>query len=396
MPPRRLTPPRVAALVAAALALSSGRAASSQAPPPVADSTLGFPLPGDHPTPATGASASLSLSDRWLGSSAYENPAAKLPAGIEVTPVFQRTSRQDLAAQNRDFEQTFGYFDIAGAAWSLPFKNWGLVVYGWQPVLRLEEQTYTTGPLVQPAQINQLDTQREIRAGGAVSRAFGTWRAGISGEWVHRDDQYEKHEQGGDPAAVGDETMKFSGNGYGVNGGITYERDPDKVWGMTIGAAAHYGSELNVSGTVDEHLLVQDTTFSFEATRTTEWSGGLSARVMVAPATRVLLGLTGRTGSDWNGFGFGTSKSLSWSLGLDWKDDELPWGARFGVGQENDPGAVEPAAGLLSIGFTYVMSGDLVLDLGLLHRNVTRADLAGKDFPHSADNRAVLTVKVGF
>ena len=119
-------------------------------------------------------------------------------------------------------------------------------------------------------------------------------------------------------------------------------------------------------------------------------TGGLSARMTVSPATRVVLGLSGRTGQTWDGFDVETTTGGGWSAGLDWKDEELPWGARFGVGQEWNPGALEKASGLLAIGFTYV-SGTLVTDVSLFHRNLER-----EGFAHSADNRAVFTVKVGF
>jgi len=385
---RRLTSSRAAALCAAVLVLAGTSARAQTPPPPLADSAFGFPVPGDYVTPATAASAGLALADRWLGSSIYENPAADVPRGIEASPVLQRTSRQDLSSQNHDFEQTFAYFDLAGLSLSLPVGKWGLVLYGWQPVLRLEEQTYTTGPILAPAQVNQLDTQREIRAGGAVSRGFGGLRLGVAGEWVHRDDKYEVHEQSG----VGPEGIvtDFKGDGYGVSGGLTYQKDPDKVMGYTLGGAVHYSNDIPLTGTVDSHLVVADTTYDFTATRGSEWSGGLSARMMVSPATRVVLGLSGRSGQKWDGFGLETTSGGGWSAGLDWKDDELPWGARFGVGQEWNPGALEKQTGLLAIGFTYVSNG-LVMDLGLMHRNLDR-----EGYAHSADNRVVVTVKVGF
>jgi hypothetical protein len=389
---RRLTTPRAAALCAAVLVLIAAPAAPTSAqslPPPLSNPVYGFPVPGDYVTPATAASAGLALSDRWLGASIYENPAAGLAGGVEVTPVFQRTSRQDISSINRDFDQTFGYIDLAGASLSFPMKHWGLVLYGWQPVLRLEEQTYTAGPLVAPAEVRQLDAQREIRGGLAVSRAFGALRAGVSGEYVHRDDKYETHLQSGGPLA-GDHVTTFSGDGYGVSGGVVYQKEPDQVHGVWVGASARYGAEIPLTGTVEEHLLVGDTTYSFDATRGSEWSGGVSARMTVAPATRVLLGLSGRSGQTWDGFGVETTSGGGWSAGLDWKDEELPWGARFGVGQEWNPGALEKASGLLSIGFTYV-SGSLVTDLSLFHRNLER-----EGFAHSADDRALLTVKVGF
>jgi hypothetical protein len=159
---------------------------------------------------------------------------------------------------------------------------------------------------------------------------------------------------------------------------------------LSVGGALHYSGDIPLTGTVEQHLLVGDTTYDFTATRGSEFTGGVSARMMVAPSTRVLLGVSGRSGQAWDGFAVETTSGGGWSAGLDWKDPELPWGARFGVGQEWNPGGTEKQAGLLSVGFTYV-SGTLVMDLGLLHRNLERAD-----FPNSADNRAVLTVKVGF
>ena len=391
---RRLIPSRAALACAAVLAFAVPSARAQTPPPPLGNPTFGFPIPGDYVTPSSAASAGLALADRWLGKSVYENPAAIVPRGVEVSPVYQRTSRQDLSSQNRDFNQTFGYLDLVGASLSLPVGKWGLVLYGWQPVLRLEEQTYTEGPQLAPAEVHQFDTQREMRGGVAISRGFGAFRAGASGEWVHRDDNYEAHLQSGNPLA-GDRVTTFSGDGYGVSGGVVYEKDPDKVRGIWVGASARYGAEIPLTGTysgVNDFPggAATDTTFAYDATRGSEWTGGLSARMTVSPATRVLVAGSYRSGQDWDGFGVSTSAGGGWSAGLDWKDDELPWGARFGVGQEWNPGALEKQAGLVSIGFTYV-SGTLVMDLGLMSRNLDR-----EGFAHSADDRAVLTVKVGF
>lgn len=382
---RRLILPRVAALLSGALVLVP--AARAGAPPPLANPAYAFPLPGDFVSPVNATSAGLALSDRWLGESPYENPAAKLRQGIEVSPVFQRVSRQDLAAKNRDVVQTAGDPDLAGLSLSLPIHSWGLVLYGWQPVLRFEQQSYSAGPLVSPAAVQQQATQREIRGGMAVSHGVRGVRFGVAGEWVHRDDSYETHEQSGSPSA-GDRRLDFKGDAWGGNVGATWSKDPDQPWGSWVGAALHYSADLNVTGTADSHLAAGDTTFVFAATHAAEWSGGVSTRVTVAPATRVVAGVSLRSGSDWTGFDFGTSTGAAWSLGLDWKDPELPWGARFGVGQESDPNAVEARSGLLSAGFTWV-SGDLSIDVGLLHRNLSR-----KGAPSSADDRAVASVKI--
>src|SRR5437762_8440375 len=150
---RRRTPLRVAALCLGALAIVP--AAHAGAPPPLSNPNYGFPLPGDYAAAGNAASAGLALSDRWLGEAAYENPAAKVRQGVEISPHVQRVSRQDLAAKNRDLNQTEGYPDLAGGAVSLPGKHWGLVLYAWQPVLRLEQEGYQAGPLVAPAAVQQ-------------------------------------------------------------------------------------------------------------------------------------------------------------------------------------------------------------------------------------------------
>jgi len=175
-----------------------------------------------------------------------------------------------------------------------------------------------------------------------------------------------------------------------VGGGVTFAKDTSRVLGYALGGAVHYSADIPLTGTVVQELAVGDTTYAFTATRGKEWSGGVSAKMMVSPATWVVLGLSGRSGQTWDGFGVATTSGGGWSAGLDWKDDELPWGARFGVGQEWNPGALEKQSGLVSIGFTYVSNG-LVMDVALFHRNLDR-----EGFAHSADNRALLSVKVGF
>lgn len=394
MPTRRRTPLRAVARLAALALVLACPVANAQAPAALTNRNFGFPIPGDYPAAANAASAGLALSDRWLGTAGFENPASAPLRGVEVSPVFQRVSRQDLASENRDFDQVIGYPDLAGARVSVPAGAWGFALYAWQPVLRLEEVSFSAGPLVSPAFVRLLTSQREIRAGGAVSRGFGGVRVGVSGEWVHREDFYETHEQSGSPQA-GDRRIDLKGDGIGVNAGVTWEKDTDRPWGSWFGAALHYGSEISAKG--DYAGLndfpggaAPDTTFGFDATRAVEWSGGASGRVTVAPATRVVVGVSFRGGADWQGLDLATGTGLAWSAGLDWKDEELPWGARFGVGQESLPDALESRAGLLSVGFTWI-SGDMVIDAGILHRNLARGD-----FPHSSDDRGVVSVRVSF
>lgn len=385
---RRHTLLRAAACLLAAIALVAP-AVRAQVPPVMLNPDFGYPFPGDFTSPANAASAGVALADRWLGISAYENPAANVPRGIEVSPMFQRVNRQDMAAQNRDYDQVVGYPAFGGARLSVPVAGWGLTAYAWQPVLRLEEYSFSAGPLATPAFVRLLTAQQELRAGLAVSRAFGNIRLGVAGEWVNRDDQYESSEQSGAPTA-GDRVIQMSGSGVGGSAGISYEKDADKPWGSWFGAAVHYSPELTLDGTADEQLALGSSTSAFTLTRAAEWSGGASGKVAIAPSTRFVAGLSYRSGADYGATAPSTSSGFAWGAGIDWKDDELPWGARFGVGQESLPDAAEPKAGLISIGFAWI-SGDLGIDISLLHRNMSREDL-----PHSSDDRAVLSVKVGF
>lgn len=388
---RRHTPLRAAACLLAALALATP-AAQAQVPPAIQVPDLyAFPFASEFTSPANAASAGLALADRWLGGAGFENPAARVPMGIEVSPLFQRINRQDVASQGRGFEQTqVGYPDFAGARLSFPVAGFGLTAYAWQPVLRIEDFTFETGPLSLPATVQQLTTQRELRAGLAVSHALGGVRLGLAGEWVNRDDTYEVHDLTLSAPTSGDRVYELSGSGFGGSAGVSWEKDADRPWGSWFGAAVRYGSELTLDGTSKEDLLGGSTDSVFTLTRAAEWSGGVSGKVTIAPATRFVAGVSYRQGLDYGGAAPGTGTGLGWSAGIDWKDAEMPWGARFGFGQENLEDAFESKSGLFGFGFTWV-SGDLAVDASILHRNMSRGDL-----PHSADDRVVLSVKVDF
>src|SRR5207245_1389175 len=138
-------------------------------------------------------------------------------------------------------------------------------------------QGYSAGPLVSPAAVQQQAVQREIRGGLALAHGVGAVRAGVAGEWVHRDDSYETHEQSGSPSA-GDRVLKFKGDAWAGSAGVAWSKDPDRPWGSWVGAAVHYGSELKLSGTNVYTLTTGDSAGTFEATREAEWSGGVSAR----------------------------------------------------------------------------------------------------------------------
>jgi hypothetical protein len=384
--------PRIRILLAVSvLALAAGTAAA-QVPSTLTSSLWGFPLPGDHPSPATARSAGVALADRWLGGAVQDNPAARPAAAVEVTGQFMRVNRMDLAAQNRSFDKTFGFPDFASA--SVSFGR-GPVLYAYQPVLRMEEQTYTRGPFLTPAQVGSSVSQRELRVGVAQSLQRDGMRLGVAAEWVSRRDRYETVEVSGSPDA-GERAIAFDGSGFGASAGFAYERESDRVGGVSLGGALRYGSELTLDGDYTEALLSGNSAGTFRIVRDAEWSGGLSAAFVMAPATRVLIALSGRSGGAWNeegvvgGLALEAKSGLGWSAGLEWKDPELNWGARFGAGQEAQSGSFEKKSGLLSVGFTFDLGG-VVLDAALLHRNLARDGA-----PSSAEDRALAGVRVDF
>ena len=169
----------------------------------------------------------MSLADRWLGLSGYENPSALVPKGVEVSPTFQRVNRQDMAAQNRSYEQVFGYPQFAGARLSLPFGRLGVMAYAWQPVVRFEEYSFSAGPLATPAFVRTLTAQQEMRAGLGVSYPVGSARLGVSGEWVNRNDRYETSEESG-ASTAGDRVIEMKGSGVGGSAGASWEKDTDR------------------------------------------------------------------------------------------------------------------------------------------------------------------------
>jgi hypothetical protein len=210
---------------------------------------------------------------------------------------------------------------------------------------------------------------------------------------VRRDDSYETHEQSGSPLS-GDRTVGFRGNGFGASLGVVYTKDADQPWGSTIGAAIRWDGDLSLKGHADENLLTGDTTYAIATTRKSAISGGVSGRVLVSPSTWIVAGLSRNAAESWSGFGTSDVRSdagLGFGIGLIWKDAEMPWGVRFGLGQETSPGARETKSGLASAGFNWVSDG-VQLDLGVMHRNLAREG----GFPRSSDDRILATVRVAF
>ena len=385
---------RLAAALAVVLTLAP--VAHAQSPAWLFNPSYGFPLPGHQAAPSSASSAGVALADRWLGETSFENPAAALPKGmtLQASPLFQRVNRQDVVSLNRGAKQTMGYPDAASGLFGVGRGPLGLAVFAWQPVLRLEQLSYESGPLLTPAQVSQQALQRELHAGVAVSyQVQDALRLGVSGTYVRRDDSYETHEQSGSPLS-GDRTVGFRGNGFGASLGVVYTKDPEQPWGSTIGAAIRWDGDLSLKGHADENLLTGDTTYAIATTRKSAISGGVSGRVLVSPSTWIVAGLSRNAAESWSGFGTSDVTSdagLGFGIGLIWKDAEMPWGVRFGLGQETSPGARETKSGLASAGFNWV-SGGVQLDLGVMHRNLAREG----GFPRSADDRILATVRVAF
>src|SRR5882672_8631881 len=139
--------------------------AGAQPPAPISPTLFSFP--GVATMPATARSASMALADRWLGAGPYDNPAAFASERIELTPVMLRVSRQDLRGQNRNYSEQAAYFDLAGGALRFGHGAFGGALYAKQPLVRLEDNTFTIGllPSTQPGVLTTSTAAREFIGG---------------------------------------------------------------------------------------------------------------------------------------------------------------------------------------------------------------------------------------
>ena len=370
-----------------AFPVASAKAAT---PAPLASATFAFP--GWAYSPPSAVSAGLAFSDHWLGDGAFENPAVDVGHGLRATPLLLRVSRQDVASANRNVTQQQGVVDFGGATLATGFRGWSVALYAWQPALRVESQAFTIGRAASASPGGALVTDgslRELRGGLALARGIGAWRVGVSGEFVRRDDDYSTIETSGSPTS-GTREVRFSGDGLGGGVGLTWEHRPDERGGVRIGAAVHGVSSIDATGNGTWSLLTGDSTFDVKATRHGFLSGGATARVTVAPATRAFATLGGRGGETWDGFDVATNHAWHWGAGVDWRDPELTYAVRFGVGQEGEAGAPESRVGNVGAGFTWY-SGGTVIDVGLLHRTLPRTGA-----PTSYEDRLLATLRVAF
>jgi hypothetical protein len=357
--------------------------AGAQLPSPL-DVGGRYGFPGALPGPASAVSAGLGLSDRWLGDEPFDNPAAAPERGIMAAPVFQRVKRQDLPADYRNYEETAGYLDVAGGWLSLPVRGIGMVLYACEPVLRLEDEAFTSKPDQVPVgTFTSTSSARELRAGLALSHAWRGARFGAAVEWTRREDSYDFNEIEGSPQP-GVRHVDFSGDGIGFQAGASVPVTSVVV----LGGALRYVPALDLAGEQSDPWLAAGQPVAVR--REAGWDGGVSTRWTVSDAFRVLASLGGRTAQAWDGFGVSSGRAASWSAGLEYEEPEQPWTFRFGLGQEQQEDVPEPRAGVLALGVGWKAEA-LRLDLGVLRRSFERAGKAT-----SYDDRVVAGATVGF
>ncbi len=368
-------------IVCCTLALLGAAPASRADIPPPLDVTGFYAFPGALPGPASAASAGFGLADRWAGDEPFDNPAASPGRGVMLAPVLQRVRRQDLTADYRNYDETAGYFDAAGGWLSLPVGGFGVALYAWQPVLRLEEESFTTKPGVTPANAYQTSAEaRELRAGLALSREWRGGRLGAGVEWTHRQDSYELVASSGE--LMGTRSVDFDGNAVGFQAGAILPAGER----VRVGAAVRYVPGLEASG----RQLLGGTGTDIVATRGGGLEGGVSARVGVTGALRAIVALGGSTAREWDGFDRTEGRMLGWGLAFEYAEPDQPLTVRCGVGQEQQNGVPEPRTGVYAFGLGWRLD-PLQLDVAVLRRSLSRGEQ-----PASYDDRAVAGLTVGF
>ncbi len=359
------------------------------APPPPINSSV-FDFPGVFAAPASAVSASLGMSDVWLGDEPFENPAVYPVRGVRATPVLYHMSRQDLRAFNRSVSEQSAFFDGAGAWLGTRLGGVGLFGYFNQPVLRLEQNAYLAGPVDGSVPIENSATVREMRGGLGVSAAWRRVRLGVAGEWTQRDDDYTTTDKSGLPTSGTTETS-FSGGAFGGQAGARAELGPASGAGqVTVGAALRWVPQLQVDGTQTSDLVTGFSSSAVSATRGGGVESGISARYAPTAQVRLTGGAGLHTTQVWDGFGVTRGGGTRWGLGLEFHDARDPWTLRLGLGQEAQRGTPEPRAGNVGIGMGWVID-TTVLDLALARR--TFAHLGGAS---SYEDRALAQVTVLF
>ena len=355
-----------------------------------------FHFPGSAALPIAASSAGVALADRWLGDLPFDNPAFAAPRGLEVSPTLVHVSRQDLRAANRNYIETSVYLDGAGGWIAMPFGRGTVFVYGSQPVLRFDDNSYTRGttavdPANPPAMIRSQAEAREVRAGAGFSWGDSGLRAGVAGEWTRRDDRYQVIEESGSPLA-GTLNTRFSGDGAGLQAGLHLGRDLAGPHPLTLGLGLRLLPALSLSAhdTFEPLIPAVGDTLDYPVDRGSSWEGGVSARYGVNATFAVTAAAGGHGTQSWRGLGVSARAGTMWSVGGAFHDPGDAWTLRFGYGQEAQPGAPEPRSGLFGLGLGWTSEG-MRIDVGALRRSIRR-----DTSPTSYDDRLVASVGVAF
>lgn len=377
--------------LAALLALTAARPTAAQSPSPI--DPLLHSFPGSVTGTTSAASAGLGLADRWLGEEPFANPAIASSRAVSVSPLLQRVSRQDLRADNREFDDAV-HFDVSSGWAAFAVRGVALSVYAWQPVLRHEDVAFIRGEEgTPPAVVACASTQREIRAGLGVSfPVLRSVRVGVAGEWTRRDDSYDLAEESGDPGA-GTRELTLSGDGVGIAIGARALLMPFGDRAVTLGAAFRTVPALDLDGDQALRLAGGDSDSALSTRRGGSMEGGLSASIAVTPAVRVFAqaGFRGRedyaAGGDAPFTGVEAGPASGWSLGFEYAEPEVPLQLRAGAGQETQTRVPEPRAGVYALGLGWRIDESLTLDVAGLRRTFAHAGRAT-----SYDDRVVVTV----
>jgi hypothetical protein len=376
--------------ISAALGLAAGfLSATALAQPPSPITSQRFSFPGSVSAAGSASSAALALADRWLGEEPFDNPALVAGTAIQISPVLQHSSRQDLSAANRQFDDQGMTVDFAGAWGSLPLGTLHLAAYLAQPVLRIESNAYVLGTALDPgppATVKSNVTSRELRGGVALSMPLGIARIGLAGEWSHRDDLYEASVEDGSPSS-GVNRTEFSGSGVGGAAGAHVDAHL-LGRGLALGAALRYMPELSLTGTQSSDLVSGSSRTPIEATRASAWEGGVSARLDLDPAFHVLAAGGGRGAAEWKGFDVTSGPGSGWAVAAEYHDARDPWTVRVGLGAEQQKDVPESRAALYGVGFGWKF-GEVRAEAGLTHRVIDRAGA-----PNSYDERFVGTLRL--
>ncbi len=365
------------------LLLGAAAPALAQLPSTIAPGLYAFP--GGHTSPGSAVSAGLALADRFLGDEPFANPAAARASTLSLSPALLRVSRQDLRADNRNYDEQPAFFDAAGGWFGWARGPVGLTLYGYQPLLRLEDNAFNRGTQLGPPLIVQSNTSaRELRLGIGLSLARGRARVGVAPEWTHRSDHYERLETGG--PAPESRVADFSGGGVGGQAGLRLAFGPEGAGGFTLGGAARWVPELTLEGDERLDLVAGKSANRISTRREAGWEGGIGLSYAATAAFRIITSAGGRSGQNFDRFGVRRGEGGEWKLAGEFHDQRDPWTARFGFGAEHESGVAEPRAGVVGIGFGWIMEST-TLELGAFRRSFERSG-----HPSSADERMLIGI----